>query len=184
MNVPGCTAWLQRAGRSSLSPESEPNAVTSRTNLISVGEQAPDFIALLSDGNTLSLSGLRGDKRAVLVFYPGDNTPACTSQLCALRDTWSELQAQDTVVYGVNPSRAERHVQFATRHGFPFPLIVDVGGKIAASYGCRMLFGLVKRTVYVVDRRGLVAYAERGNPSPTEILKLLENLQDGPAPAR
>jgi thioredoxin-dependent peroxiredoxin len=156
--------------------------VTSGGNLIPVGQQAPDFTALLSDGTSLSLAALQGKKRVVLVFYPGDNTPGCTSQLCALRDAWNEFQARDTAIYGVNPAGVERHAGFASRHSFPFPLIVDVGGKIAAAYGCRMLFGLIKRTVYVLDRNGQVAYVERGNPSPAEVLKAVEKLYDGPAP--
>ena len=156
--------------------------MTSRDNLIPVGHQAPDFTVQLSDGTSLTLSALRGDKRVVLVFYPGDNTPVCTSQLCALRDTWSEFQARDAVVYGINPAGAERHAGFVARHSFPFPLMVDTGGKVAAAYGCRMLFGLIKRTVYVVDRLGRIAYARRGNPSPGEVLKAVEQLQDGPTP--
>ncbi len=154
------------------------NPVTTRTTLIPVGQQAPDFTAPLSDGSTLTLSALRGEQRVVLVFYPGDNTPVCTSQLCALRDTWSELQERHTLVYGVNPADIQRHAQFVARNRFPFPLIVDAGGKIAAAYGCRMLFGLIKRTVVVIDRDGRVAYAERGNPAPAELLKVLEHLQD------
>ncbi len=158
--------------------------MTARNHLIPIGQQAPDFTAPLSDGSSLTLSALRGDKRVVLVFYPGDNTPVCTSQLCALRDTWNEFQARDTAVYGVNPAGAERHAGFAARHSFPFPLIVDVGGKIAAAYGCRMLFGLIRRTVYVVDRQGRVAYTERGNPSPSEVLRALTQLHDDSTPTQ
>ena len=158
--------------------------VTFRPHLIPVGQQAPDFTASLSDGTSVSLSALRGERRVVLVFYPGDNTPVCTAQLCALRDTWSLFQAHDTVVYGVNPAGAEGHARFAAKHSFPFPLIADADSKIAATYGCRMMFGLVKRTVYVVDRQGTIVYAQRGNPTPVEILQALEHLRDDSASTR
>jgi len=152
--------------------------VTLRSNLILVGQQAPDFTAPLSDGTSVSLSALRGERRVVLVFYPGDNTSVCTAQLCALRDAWSHFQACDTLVFGVNPAGAEKHARFAAKHIFPFPLIADTRGRIAAEYGCRMMFGLVKRTVYVVDRQGLIIYARRGNPPPTEILQAVEHPRD------
>ena len=151
--------------------------------MIKVGEIAPDFTARLSDNSSLTLSAFRGASRVVLVFYPGDNTPTCTSQLCALRDTWPDFQTLHTRVYGVNPAGEERHSRFAARNRFPFPLIVDTGGKVAAAYGCRMMFGLIKRTVFMVDRQGRIAYARRGNPSPDELLKVLARVDDGPAPA-
>jgi peroxiredoxin Q/BCP len=158
--------------------------VTLRTNLLPIGQESPDFTASLSNGTSVSLSALRGEKRVVLVFYPGDNTPVCTAQLCSLRDTWSSFRAHETMVYGVNPAGAEGHARFAAKHDFPFPLIADIGGKIAAEYGCRMMFGLIKRTVYVVDRQGTIVYAQRGNPAPTEILQALEHLRDDSASTR
>ncbi len=114
----------------------------------------------------------------MLVFYPGDNTPVCTAQLCAFRDDWSRFQAQDTRVYGVNPANQEKHAGFVARHQFPFPLLVDAKNEIAAAYGCRMLFGLIRRTVYLIDRQGKIAFAQRGNPAPQELLRVLETLQD------
>lgn len=159
-------------------PESELNYVTSRSRLIPVGEPAPDFTCVLSNGAQLTLSSLRGLERVVLVFYPGDNTPLCTSQLCAFRDDWERFQAQDTRVYGVNPAGQAKHAQFATQHRFPFPLLADTGGQVVGAYGCRMLFGIVRRAVYVIDKQGRVAFAERGNPAPASILRALEDLKD------
>jgi peroxiredoxin Q/BCP len=124
------------------------------------------------------LSALRGQKRVVLVFYPGDYTPVCTAQLCSFRDNWEALQAENTVVYGVNPANQEKHSGFATQNRLPFPLLVDANGAIAGSYGCRALFGIVKRTVYIIDRQGRVVWAKRGNPPPSEVLKALHDLKD------
>lgn len=152
-----------------------------RNDLIPVGDMAPDFTAQISNGETMQLSALYGQKRVVLVFYPGDNTPGCTAQLCALRDTWSDLQAKDTAVYGVNPAGVGKHAGFVAKHGFPFPLIADTGGRIAAAYGSRALFGLIRRTVYVLDKRGRVAFAQRGNPTPHEILQVLQTLEQAEA---
>jgi peroxiredoxin Q/BCP len=153
--------------------------VTARSTLIPVGEPAPDFTAPLSDGGTIALAGFRAHKRVVLVFYPGDNTPGCTAQLCALRDDWSRIAGATAAVYGVNPAGADRHARFADRYHLPFPLIVDAHGEIAAAYGCRALFGIVRRTVYIVDGQGLIGFAQRGAPSPDVLLQTLHGLRDG-----
>ncbi|MCS6777597.1 MAG: peroxiredoxin [Chloroherpetonaceae bacterium] len=149
-----------------------------RSALLPVGMLAPDFEAVTDRGETVRLSDWRGRKRVVLVFYPGDDTPVCTAQLCALRDHWSALEARDAVVLGINPAAGSRHRRFAERHRFSFPLVVDAGGRIAAAYGCRGLFGWVRRTVYVVDRQGRVVMARRGNPAPAVVLGVLRDLED------
>ena len=153
-------------------------SMESRSDLVPVGQVAPDFTTAASDGQTVHLADIRGKKRVVLVFYPGDNTPVCTAQLCAFRDNWHSLEAENTVVYGINPAGQERHSAFAKKIALPFPLLVDTKNEIASRYGCLALFGIVKRTVYVLDLQGKVAWAERGNPSPAKILQLLKTLQD------
>jgi peroxiredoxin Q/BCP len=153
-------------------------SLTPRKDLIALGEIAPDFTAEASDATHVTLSDFRAKRRVILVFYPGDDTPLCTAQLCRMRDDWSALQAADAVVFGVNPAGAERHARFAGKHQFPFPLLADSGGKIAAAYGCRGLFGMIRRTVYALDRRGRVVFAQRGNPAPEEILGVLQATDD------
>lgn len=150
----------------------------SHKDLIPVGQDAPDFTGTTNEGRAVRLSDLRGRKRVVLVFYPGDDTPICTAQLCALRDNWSALQAENAAVYGVNPASSERHTGFAAKNRLPFPLLVDTKGEITARYGCRAVFGIVKRTVYVLDRQGKVAWVKRGNPAVSEILRALHDLKD------
>jgi len=150
--------------------------MASRSGLVAVGEIAPDFTASTHEGTTVHLSDLRGKQRVVLVFYPGDDTPVCTKQLCELRDDWSALQSADTIVFGVNPANEAKHAQFVAKYQLPFPLLVDVGSRIAADYGCSALFGLlVRRTVYVIDRRGRVIFAQRGKPAVAQLQAALSN---------
>ncbi len=140
--------------------------MASRSSLILPGEMAPDFTASTHAGAAIRLADLRGKQRVVLVFYPGDDTPVCTRQLCELRDDWAGLQSTDTVVFGVNPASEARHAQFAAKYQLPFPLLADTGSRIAAAYGCSTLFGLlIRRTVYVIDKRGRVIFAQRGKPA-------------------
>lgn len=153
-----------------------------RSKLLSIGAEAPDIYIPLSDDEIVLLSQLRGRKRVVLVFYPGDFTPVCTSQLCAFRDSWAQLQEHDALVVGINPGGTAKHKRFSATFGFPFPLLSDNGGKIAKAYACRGWFGMNRRTVYVVDKNGRIAYSARGNPPITEILQVLHSLQDEPYP--
>lgn len=149
--------------------------MSSRSSLILPGEMAPDFTAVTHEGAAVHLADLRGKQRVVLVFYPGDDTPVCTQQLCELRDDWSALQSADTVIFGVNPANEAKHARFAAKYRLPFPLLADVGSRIAAAYGCSALFGLlVRRTVYVIDKRGRVIFAQRGKPAVAAIRAALQ----------
>jgi thioredoxin-dependent peroxiredoxin len=136
-----------------------------------VGSPAPDFELPDDAGNAVSLSGLRG-RNVLLVFYPGDDTPGCTRQLCRLRDEWEELRARGVQVYGVNPQDARHHQRFRNKFHLPFPLLVDDAQKVARQYHANGL--IVKRTVYLVDAKGVIRFAARGMPEPREVLEALE----------
>ncbi|GDX41210.1 peroxiredoxin [Armatimonadota bacterium] len=143
-----------------------------------IGDVAPDFSATTHDGTPVRLSDFRGKQNVVLVFYPGDSTPTCTSQLCAFRDSWESLQQEDATILGINPFSAESHTRFVKHYQFPFPLVVDKGSEIAKAYGRAALFGmLIKRAVYIIDKAGKIAYAQPGNPPPNEVLAILQTLQ-------
>lgn len=114
----------------------------------------------------MKLSALRGTN-VVLVFYPADNTSVCTKQLCEFRDAWPAVKAHNAVVFGVNPAR--RHSEFRERHKLPFPLLYDQAQKVAKLYRADGWF-VPKRTVYLIGPDGVIRYAQRGKPSPDEVL--------------
>jgi peroxiredoxin Q/BCP len=132
-----------------------------------VGTPAPDFSLPDESGRIVTLSALRG-RNVVLVFYPGDNTPGCTRQLCSFRDGWDEAHARGVEVFGVNPQSARKHESFRRKFGFPFPLLVDRGQKVGALYHTKGL--IVKRTVYRIGPDGVIRFARRGCPAPSEVL--------------
>ena len=132
-----------------------------------VGSPAPEFTAVDDRGRTVTLSGLRG-RNVVLVFYPGDDTPGCTKQLCEFSDGWNQAAARHIEVFGVNPQSAEKHQKFREKYHFPFPLLVDRGQKIGALYHTDGL--IVKRTVYLIGPDGKILFARRGMPKPSEVL--------------
>jgi peroxiredoxin len=125
---------------------------------ISTGGDAPDFTLKDGGGQDWSLSGNKG-KTVVLLFYPGDNTPVCTAQLCSVRDHWSEYQATGAEVVGISTDTVESHKGFAEKNRLPLRLLSDLDGKVSASYGMKSwLPGRAARGVVVIDKEGKIAY--------------------------
>jgi thioredoxin-dependent peroxiredoxin len=131
------------------------------------GAPAPDFSLPDECGRTVTLSALKG-KNVVLVFYPGDDTPGCTRQLCEFRDSWEAVRQRGVEVFGVNPQSARSHTRFRGKFQFPFSLLVDKGRRVAKLYQASGL--IVKRTVYLIGPDGVIRFARRGMPSPSEVL--------------
>jgi peroxiredoxin Q/BCP len=139
--------------------------------LLSLGTQAPDFTLSDDSGLTVRLKEWLAKGPVVLVFYPMDETPGCTAQLCEIRDHWGEYQKRGVAVLGVNPGSAASHAKFRKNRSLPFPLLVDEGKRVAELYGAN---GIVpRRTVYGIGRDGRIAFAERGKPTPAKVLAAL-----------
>jgi peroxiredoxin Q/BCP len=138
--------------------------------LLPVGSAAPDFEAATDTGETVRLADLRG-RHVVLVFYPGDDTPVCTKQLCDFRDNWAAAKSRDIEVFGVNPAGTAKHAGFRVKFRLPFALLVDTGRKIATRYHANGL--IIRRTVYLIGPDGLILFARRGVPSPSEVLSFV-----------
>lgn len=125
-----------------------------------IGKEAPDFTLNDGEGNGWTLSDQKG-KTVVLLFYPGDNTPVCTAQLCSVRDHWSQYQATGAEVVGVSTDTVESHKGFAEKHSLPLRLLSDPDGKISAQYGMKSwLPGRSARGVVVIDKEGKIAYSK------------------------
>ncbi|HUB83933.1 MAG TPA: peroxiredoxin [Bryobacteraceae bacterium] len=132
-----------------------------------VGTPAPDFSLPDETGSMVHLADLRG-RNVVLVFYPGDDTSVCTRQLCQFRDECGEARARGVEVFGVNPQSARAHAKFRQKYGFPFPLLIDRGQRVGALYCTNGL--IVKRTVYLIGRDGVIRFSRRGVPAPRDVL--------------
>ena len=133
-----------------------------------VGSDAPSFEAKDERGNTVSLDQFRNEKNVVLIFYPADDTPGCTKQACQIRDSWPQVNTRDIVVFGVNSNNAVSHRKFREKYRIPYPLLVDQGKKISNSYNTGGL--ITRRTVYLIGKDGKILFAQRGMPSPEEII--------------
>ena len=127
---------------------------------INVGDAAPDFTLPGTGDRNYSLSQYRGSP-VVLVFYPGDNTPVCTKQLCSYNDELSQFAGLSAQVLGISAQDVTSHEAFAAKHGFQFPLLADVDKAVHRAYGVLGLMDLPRRSVFVVDGAGVIRYAHR-----------------------
>jgi len=125
--------------------------------MIAVNDMAPDF-SLEGDNDELySLSDHLGE-RVLLVFYPGDNTPVCTRQLCEYRDGIEAFADLGVSVVGISSDDLESHRKFRSKHELPFVLLSDQDLDVAKLYGCKGALGM-KRAVFLVDEKGIIRYA-------------------------
>lgn len=130
------------------------------SNNLSVNETAPDFT--LKDGNSddWRLSDQRG-KVVVLLFYPGDETPVCTKQMCSVRDRWDDYLATGAEVVGISSDSVESHKNFAEHHSLPLRLLSDSERSVAKLYGAESFIpGRVARAVFVIDAKGILRYRD------------------------
>ncbi|HSK71171.1 MAG TPA: peroxiredoxin [Pyrinomonadaceae bacterium] len=123
-----------------------------------VGETAPDFTLKDGSGNNWNLAGQKG-KTVVLLFYPGDNTPVCTKQLCSVRDNWEDYQKTGAEVVGISTDTAESHKNFVEKYDLPLTLLSDAGGEVSSEYGMKSwLPGRSARGVVVIDKDGVIRH--------------------------
>lgn len=127
---------------------------------MNINEPAPDFSLPDGNGEQWRLSDHRG-KVVVLLFYPGDETPVCTKQMCSLRDRWEDYIATGAEVVGISTDSVESHRKFAEHHELPLRLLSDSESKAANLYGARSWIpGRVARSVFVIDAQGILRYTD------------------------
>ena len=125
-----------------------------------VNEPAPDFTLKDGNGAEWRLSDHRG-RVVVLLFYPGDETPVCTRQMCSVRDRWEDYRETGAEVVGISSDSVESHKKFAEHHDLPLRLLSDPDREVARKYGAISLIpGRVARSVFVIDANGILRYSD------------------------
>ena len=124
---------------------------------IAEGSVAPDFELAADDGSSFRLTDRRG-QRLLLVFYPGDNTPVCTAQLCEYRDELGGFAKLGVEVLGISGDSVQSHQRFKKARNLPFVLLSDAGLRVARRWGAASILGM-KRAVFLLDEEHVVRYA-------------------------
>jgi peroxiredoxin Q/BCP len=129
---------------------------------LQIGDLAPDFTLVNQDGESVTLSDLRG-RSVVVYFYPKADTPGCTTQACGIRDHRADYEDANAVVLGLSPDPVPALAKFAAKYGLPFTLLSDDGHKVAEEYGVwveKNMYGRKymgnERTSFVIDPEGKI----------------------------
>ena len=144
---------------------------------------APDFELLDGQGTIWRLSEHRG-RVVALLFYPGDETPICTRQMCSVRDRWEDYSATGAEVVGISTNTVESHKSFTEHHDLPLRLLADVDRRVADLYGAQSLIpGKVARSVFVIDAKGVVRYRDVRplglfRPKDDEVIRAIREAQN------
>jgi len=126
---------------------------------VKVGDTAPNFTLSSQTGQPVSLTDFQGKKSVVLYFYPKDDTPGCTAESCAFRDSYEVFQESGAEVIGISGDSPQSHQQFASKHNLPFTLLSDIGNQTRQLYGVPATFWLLPgRVTYIIDRDGIVRH--------------------------
>ncbi|MGH7803157.1 MAG: peroxiredoxin [Candidatus Binatia bacterium] len=144
-----------------------------------VGDPAPDF-SLPSTQGAIRLAERLKQGAVLLVFYPGDDTPVCTKQLCDYRDNLAVFRDLGVDVLGVNPQPLASHQAFADKFSLPFPLAADEDKSVCRAYGTLSFLGYAQRALVLVGRDGKVKYKRSDFPmfrrSADELRKVISEL--------
>ncbi len=123
---------------------------------LKAGDPAPDFRLPSIDGREVSLKTFRGKKNIVLFFYPKDNTPGCTQEVCSFRDELAQFKKKDTVILGISFDGLDSHKKFSQKYQLTFPLLSDENREVAAAYGVYKKKSLYGRTFMGIERSTFV----------------------------
>ncbi len=135
---------------------------------VEVGDQAPDFELKAQHGTPVKLSGFRGQKNVVLVFYPLAFSGVCTGELCAMRDEFPEVSRDDVELLTVSVDSGFAHRAWADAEHFEFGLLSDFWphGAVAKAYGVfDENMGIAMRGTFIIDKNGVVRW-KVVNPVP------------------
>ena len=144
-----------------------------------IGTNVADFSAPSTAG-TFKLSAHKGHP-VVLYFYPKDNTPGCTTEGAQFRDLHDRFAKAGAVVAGISRDSIKSHQNFATKMGFPFPLLSDADEKLCQQFDVikmKNMYGKkvrgIERSTFVIDDKGVLRREWRGVKVPGHVQEVLD----------
>jgi peroxiredoxin Q/BCP len=129
-----------------------------------VGELAPDFTlpgVVVDNGEVIKRHFTLSERRGtpiVLAFYPADYSPGCTAQLCSYQDELASFKNLGAEIWGISRQDQKSHERFAVSKSLGFPLLADEKGDVTAAYGVSLLGMGTRRSIFIIDAEGKVAW--------------------------
>lgn len=145
------------------------------------GMPVPDFILKDQNGNDFKVKDYAGKQKLVIFFYPKDESPVCTKEACAFRDSYTALTNAGAMVIGINSGSVASHKDFADHYNLPYTLLSDPGNKVLKSFGVKNALFLTGRETFIVDRTGKIIFRYRdmlqGSGHAKKALEVLQQAQ-------
>lgn len=144
--------------------------------MLQPNQPAPEFSLLDQDGKTQSLAQYLG-KYILVYFYPKDDTPGCTKEACAIKESYHLFEKNGIVVFGISADSVESHQKFAQKYSLPFILLSDPKKETIKNYGA--LGGIfTKRISYLINKEGIVIKAYPKVDPTTHGAQILQDFQE------
>lgn len=131
---------------------------------LKIGDKAPTFEVFTQNGDIITLDSLQG-RRAILYFYPKDNTSGCTLEAKSMRDGKAALAEAGYEIYGISPDSQRSHQNFCAKHELNFTLLSDTEKTMAEAFGVwveKKMYGRsymgIQRTTFIVDEQGVIEH--------------------------
>jgi peroxiredoxin Q/BCP len=127
--------------------------------MANVGDKIPDFQLKNENDEMINIADYQGQPM-VIFFYPKDDSPGCTIEACAFRDSFQDFTDAGVTVFGVSVDSPKSHTAFKAKHRLPYTLLSDEGNKLRKKFNVPTdMFGLMPgRVTYVIDKAGIVQH--------------------------
>ncbi len=136
--------------------------------VLKVGDPAPDFTLATHNEGELNLAWYQGRKNVVLAFYPADWTPVCATQVPEYQKVSERFDEFGCQLLCLSCDSVPCHIAWTrSLGGLSFPLMSDFWphGEVARRYGVLNRKGYAERTVFLIDKGGIIRWIEKLHPA-------------------
>ena len=149
---------------------------------LKVGDKIPNFTLIDDKGKEFTSSDYYNKQPLVIFFYPKDNAPVCTAEVCSFRDSFEEFEKLNTKIVGISIDNVMSHKSFSKEHKLPYTLLSDHSSRIQKLFGISKGFLNLKpkRITFITDKKGRIIYIFKNHSEAqrhtSEALKALRSL--------
>lgn len=143
---------------------------------LNIGDAAPAFDLAAYPSGRFTLADFAGKRNILLAFYPKDDTPGCTREMCAFSDDLARFLDANTAVLGVSCDDVASHSAFAQKYKLGITLLADVDGTVGKAYGAIGDRPVADRVLFVIDKEGVVRHIHKGMPDNNGLLSVIQGL--------
>lgn len=127
---------------------------------LEVGDTIPDFTLIDGQGKEFTSSDYFGKQPLVIFFYPKDNAPVCTDEVCAFRDSFEAFKTLNAKIVGISTDNTISHRKFSKKHKLPYVLLSDHSKRVQNLFGIKKRFlGMMpERITFITNKQGKIIY--------------------------